>query len=68
MLTKDEVTVEEVLELVQFKRDGDGCLRVVHVLGDVWGNIRGFVEGNVYGNIYGDVEGEVLGDAPTEDN
>jgi outer membrane lipoprotein SlyB len=62
MLTKDEVTLEEVLELVDFKRDEDGKMRVVNVWGSILGTVRGSILGTVEGSILGTVEGSVWGD------
>ena len=62
MLTKDEVTLEEVLELADFKRDSDGKLRITTVRDNVWGDVEGDVEGNVEGSILGSVLNSVLGD------
>jgi len=44
---------QEVAELVEFGRGGDGWLYVAAV--------KGSVEGTVFGNVYGDVDGSVLG-------
>jgi len=61
--TMKEPTLEEVLELVSFWRDGDGELHVHNVdgcvLGDVKGNVYGDV-GIVHGNV-SDVFGTVWG-------
>lgn len=57
-----EPTVHEVLELVEFERDGDGGLLIKRVLGDVRGDVRGYVKGNVGRDVCGDVCGSVLGD------
>ena len=56
MLTKDEVTLEEVLELVDFGRDANGKLVMANIYSDVC-NVFGNVE-----NICGDV-GNVFGNA-----
>jgi hypothetical protein len=49
-MKKDQnITLEEVLELVEFERDANGVLRVLHVRGDV-----DFVGGDV-GRVGGDV-------------
>lgn len=56
MLTKDEVTVEEILELVDFGRDANGKLVMANIYSDVC-NVFGNVE-----NICGDV-GKVFGNA-----
>ena len=50
-----EPTLEEIKELVSFKRDDDGKLQVGAVYGDV-----DYVEGNVV-YVCGDVQGAVLG-------
>ena len=52
-----KISIEEVLELVNFTRDSKGRLRIVNVLDDVGGYVWGDVEGNVHGNV-----GYVLGD------
>jgi outer membrane lipoprotein SlyB len=62
--TMKEPTMEEVLELVSFRRDADGKLQISNVYGgvkSVHGNIYGDVHGNVHGSV-GDVGGNVLGD------
>ena len=51
MLTKNEVTIKEVLELVQFTRDENGKLCVSNVVGNVEGNVWGSVGGNVKGSV-----------------
>jgi outer membrane lipoprotein SlyB len=48
-----EPTMEEVLKLVTFRRDGDGELYVVCVRG----NIGGWVLGNVCGSVGGTING-----------
>jgi hypothetical protein len=62
-------TIEEVLELVEFKRDIFGILYVNNVrcsvqgsvAGSVGGNVGGSVGGSVWGNVYGDVKCNVSG-------
>jgi hypothetical protein len=65
-----EPTMEEVLELVSFKRDESGELHVCNVFGcleSVEGSIYGDVHGNVHGSVgyvygsVGNVGGDVLG-------
>ena len=64
-----EPTIQEVLELVSFKRDANGSLVINDVfgyvagsvLGNVYGGVEGNVGGNVFGNVSGDVEGNVWG-------
>lgn len=60
-----DITLEEVLELVDFERDESGALMVSRikgfVLGDVLGDVWGSVRGNVWGDVKCDVEGSVLG-------
>ena len=61
-----EPTMEEVLELVSFKRhslDGSLVIKDVfgYVTGSVIGNVCGDVEGNVWGNVLGYVSGSVEG-------
>ncbi len=69
--TMKEPTMEEVLELVSFKRDADGKLYISIVYGSVYGRVRGSVfgdVGNVHGSVgnvggsVGDVGGDVYGD------
>jgi outer membrane lipoprotein SlyB len=57
----EDLTVEEVLKLVTFKRDEDGTLYVVGVWGSVWGSVKGNVCGNVCGVVGGDIGGNVGG-------
>lgn len=58
--------MEEVLELVSFRRNADGKLYVRNVYGNlshVHGNVYGHINGNVHGsvgNVYGSV-GNVIG-------
>jgi hypothetical protein len=56
-----DITIEEVLERVTFKRDTNGTLYVISVRGSVWGNVEGNVQGNVLGFVSGDVKGNVFG-------
>ena len=49
-----EPTMEEVLELVSFKRDESGELHVK----DVYGGLER-VFGSIYGDVYGNVHGSV---------
>jgi len=56
-----EPTMEEVLELMEFYRNEDGCLRIKKVRDNVWGNVHGDVCGDVFGGIKGSVGGEVWG-------
>jgi outer membrane lipoprotein SlyB len=65
----EEPTMEEVLELVEFDRSKDGCLRVRmvygnvcgSVIGNVWGDVQGCVKGDVWANVHGYVRGDVRG-------
>jgi outer membrane lipoprotein SlyB len=57
----NEPTMEEVLELVSFERNGDGTLYLIGVRGSVWGNVEGSIKGNVLGYVSGYVEGNVWG-------
>ena len=69
-----EPTIQEVLEIVSFKRDANGSLVIKDVLGyvsgnvcgNVWGDVEGSVGGSVVldveGNVYGNVGRSVLGD------
>ena len=66
-----EPTMEEVLELVSFRRDESGKLQISNVFGgleSVEGSIYGDVHGNIHGSVgyvYGSVGyvgGNVLGD------
>ena len=54
---KGAITMEEVLKLVTFNRDGD----VQDVLGDVLGNVMGTVFGNVEGSVRGTGGCHVMG-------
>ena len=61
-----EPTMEEVLELVSFKRhslDGSLVIKDVfgYVAGSVLGNVYGGVENSVLGSVSGDVSGDVKG-------
>ncbi len=58
----EKPTIEEVLELVSFRRDEDGKLYVRNVYGNlsnVHGNVYGDVDGNVGGSVLGSVYGNV---------
>ena len=57
----EQITLEEALELVQFKRAADGSWFIGSVDGNVNGNVRGYVVGNVRGNVRGSVGGSVYG-------
>ena len=52
-----KISIEEVLELVNFTRDSEGRLRISDVYGTVIGDV-GSVQGNVLGNV-GNVYGNV---------
>jgi len=61
----DQITPEEALELVAFRRNCDGDWFVRHVHGDVYGDVYGSVHCNVHGNVntvLGDVDGDIDGD------
>jgi hypothetical protein len=53
----DQITLEEVFQLVSFIKDNDGkwCVGIVH------GNVYGGVGGNVYGGVGGKVWGTISG-------
>jgi hypothetical protein len=61
-----ELTMQEVLELIEFERDLSGVLLVKKVKSSVWGNVEGAVYGDVYGDVgcsvWGNVKGNVGGD------
>ena len=56
----DQITLEEALELVIFRRNDDATWCVEHVRGTVWGNVwgsvKGYVKGSV-GRVYGTISG-----------
>jgi len=56
-----EPTMEEVLELVDFRRNVHGKLYVLDVKGSVVGEVWGSVHGDVHGSVWGDVEDIVQG-------
>ena len=60
-----EPTMEEVLNLVEFKRNLRGKLYVldvkVSIAGSVWGHVAGDVNGSVWGRVEGRVEGTIGG-------
>lgn len=60
-----EPTMEEVLNLVEFKRNLRGNLYVldvkVSIAGSVWGHVAGDVNGSVWGSVEGTVEGTIGG-------
>ena len=60
-----EPTMEEVLNLVEFKRNPRGKLYVldvkVSIAGSVWGHVAGDVNGSVCGRVEGTVEGTIGG-------
>lgn len=47
-MNDQNITLKEVLELVEVERDAEGRLFVTCVRGNVWGN--------VWGDVWGDVE------------
>ena len=47
----DQITLEEALELVTFRRNACGTWCVYRVLGNVRNNVLGNVIGTVYGNV-----------------
>ena len=53
----DQITLEEALELVIFRRNDDATWCVEHVRGNVRGNVWGNVWGSVGGNLYGTING-----------
>ena len=57
----NQPTMEQVLDLVNFKQYYDGSWYVVDVKGDVVGSVGGDVVGCVFGNVYGSVGGNVRG-------
>ena len=65
-----QITLEEVLEMVSFKKNAFGEWRLVNVNcnvngnihGDVDGTVCGDVDGSVLGNIYYGVAGDIRGD------
>ena len=56
-----DITIEEVLELVEFGRSDGGKLFISYVKGNVMGDINGSVEGNVWGSVKGHIDGSVEG-------
>ena len=54
-----DITIEEVLELVEFGRSDDGKLFVSYIHGNVMGDVDGNLEGNVWGSIKGYVNGSI---------
>ena len=56
-----QITLEELLELVNVKQDALGNWYIVDVKGHVSGNVYGNVGGNVLGNVEGNVGGYVSG-------
>ena len=61
----EKPTMEEVLNLVEFKRNLRGKLYVldvkVSIAGSVWGHVAGDVNGSVCGRVEGTVEGTIGG-------
>ena len=61
----NQITREELLELITVAKNPDGSWRIIDVYGTVYGDVRGFdggdVRGTVYGTVYGNVCGDVLG-------
>ena len=57
-----KISIEEVLELVNFTRDSKGRLRIGDVYGYVGGTVHDSVDGDVLGNVVGNVRGAVIGD------
>jgi hypothetical protein len=56
-----EPTIEEMLNLVEFKRNPRGKLYVLDVKVSVSGSVFGHVYGDVNGSVWGRVEGRVEG-------
>ena len=56
-----QITLEELLELVNVKQDALGNWYIVDVKGHVSGNVYGNVGGNILGDVCGNVEGDVRG-------
>lgn len=54
----DQITIEQVLELVDFELRSEGW-RVKNVKGGVYGDVLGKVCGNVYCDVYGNVYGTI---------
>jgi hypothetical protein len=57
----EKITLEQVLELVSFKKEPEGNWKVLTVYGDVNGDVNGDVRGDVSGDVYGIVCGDVCG-------
>jgi uncharacterized membrane protein len=57
----DQITLEEALKLVIFRRNDDGTWCIDQVLGSVWGSVGGNVWGSVKGIVRGSVGSSVLG-------
>ena len=61
----EEITLDEVLKLVSFRKTEGGRWRVEdidgNVGGHVWGNVHRSVHGNIRGNVFGDIKGDVIG-------
>jgi len=65
-MTKQQISLEKALELVDFKEEPDGIWSIetvyVSVGGNVHGNVEGHVGGFIGGYVYGSVNGSVRGD------
>jgi len=55
--TMKKATMKEILELVEFGRDGGGELYIKRIRG----NVLGDVEGSIAGSVKGLVEGQIAG-------
>ena len=61
----EEITMDEVLKLVSFRKTEGGRWQVedIHgnVGGHVWGNVHRSVHGRINGCVFGDIKGDVIG-------
>ena len=57
----EQITIEEAIKLVSFKKDECEGWFVIDVHADVYGNVYGDVSGHVQGHVGGDVGGNVVG-------
>lgn len=61
---KEQITLEQALELVSFMKPRVGGWKVLTVYDDVHGDVHGHVHdvrGDVLGDVWGNVNGKVLG-------
>jgi hypothetical protein len=57
----DQITRDELLDLIRVKKGIDGGWYVSGVLTDVYGKVQGDVYADIGGDVFGNIEGSVTG-------